>query len=421
MKCHTSIMNKRVWLLLGCLLLVPGLSQAYEGFGAAATGGTGQRVYRVTNCSNGTGDGTLRDATSQPNRYIVFDVGCSPPVKFGKQWVYIRSNTTLDGFTAPSPGYQYLGTLAVGGQNCSPRCHNVIVRGMIYRGDGVTVTNFALKVERGAHTIVFDHNTMERCGNDCIGISSNEGKNPVTYVDSRNITISRNLLNHPSRSDPGAEGSEAGAETAMLVTNRSRRISVLYNLIYDSKRRNPRFEYDRKVPPTDTVFDIRNNLIYKVSGLLTQDGGIILYDRVRGNVINNWLKAKDTLRVLAGRVAKKVIMVCKDSGNASEDRGFCGPRSAVENVYISGNISADGWSAHINGKGTTGTPQAVPPSTTMDACAAAQSVRQDVGAPHKSASDLAALNDIVLHGCTPGAAPGGESPARGRRFVFTPW
>ena len=42
-------MNKRVWLLLGCLLLVPGLSQAYEGFGAAATGGTGQRVYRVTN------------------------------------------------------------------------------------------------------------------------------------------------------------------------------------------------------------------------------------------------------------------------------------------------------------------------------------------------------------------------------------
>jgi hypothetical protein len=31
---------------------------------------------------------------------------------------------------------------------------------MIYRPDGQTVTNFALKVERGAHTIVFGHNTL---------------------------------------------------------------------------------------------------------------------------------------------------------------------------------------------------------------------------------------------------------------------
>jgi hypothetical protein len=378
----------------------------YEGFGAAATGGAGQTIYQVTRCDDNKDtpvQGMLRHASLQGNRTIVFDVACGPgspnPLAiFATTWIYFRSNTTVDGTTAPAPGFQYLGTLAIGGQKCSPRCNNVIIRGMIYRPDGRTITNFALKIERGAHTIVFDHNTFEGCGNDCIGISSDEGSDPTTYVDSHNITISRNLFNHPFRIDPGAEGTEYGASTAALFTQRSRRISFIYNLIYDSGRRNPRVSYDPNVNPTDTVIDVRNNVMYDiVGGTGSQDGGVILYDNIRANVVNNYLKATSGL---PDDSEKKVILICKPSGAAPEDGSFCGTRADVEKVYVSGNISANGWSVHINTKGTTGTPQAAAAVTTLDACAAAQSVGQDVGAPYKNINDRAALNDVTLTECS---------------------
>jgi hypothetical protein len=49
-----------------------------EGFGRFATGArtnlASASVYRVTNL-NDTGAGSFRDAVSQPNRFVVFDVG----------------------------------------------------------------------------------------------------------------------------------------------------------------------------------------------------------------------------------------------------------------------------------------------------------------------------------------------------------
>jgi hypothetical protein len=49
-------------------------AQTYQGFGASTPGGQGKPTYRVKTLSN-SGPGSLRDAISQSNRSVVFDVG----------------------------------------------------------------------------------------------------------------------------------------------------------------------------------------------------------------------------------------------------------------------------------------------------------------------------------------------------------
>src|SRR5580765_8327634 len=61
------------------------------GFGASATRGRGGSVYHVTNL-NDSGAGSFRDAVSQPNRTVVFDVGGYVSLKSS---VAVKSNITI--------------------------------------------------------------------------------------------------------------------------------------------------------------------------------------------------------------------------------------------------------------------------------------------------------------------------------------
>lgn len=76
-----------------------------EGFGKYVTGGRGGEVYHVTNL-NDDGDGSFRDAVSQPNRIVVFDVGGVINIT---DRIVIQKNITIAGQTAPGGGITIYG------------------------------------------------------------------------------------------------------------------------------------------------------------------------------------------------------------------------------------------------------------------------------------------------------------------------
>lgn len=69
-----------------------------QGWGRFATGGRAGSVYHVTNL-NDTGAGSLRDAVSQPNRIVVFDV--AGVIKLNSRLVFSK-NLYVAGQTAPA-------------------------------------------------------------------------------------------------------------------------------------------------------------------------------------------------------------------------------------------------------------------------------------------------------------------------------
>ena len=71
-----------------------------EGFGRYAVGGRYGEVYHVTNL-NDSGEGSLRDAVSQPNRIVVFDVS---GVIHAKSVIPFAKNLTIAAQTAPGNG-----------------------------------------------------------------------------------------------------------------------------------------------------------------------------------------------------------------------------------------------------------------------------------------------------------------------------
>ena len=115
------------FLVLGCLtagaadlLAFPGA----QGWGRFATGGRNGSVYHVTNL-NDTGTGSLRDAVSQPNRIVVFDV--AGVINIQSRIVFAK-NLYVAGQTAPGEG------ITVYGDGVSfSGAENIIVRYMRFR------------------------------------------------------------------------------------------------------------------------------------------------------------------------------------------------------------------------------------------------------------------------------------------------
>ncbi len=138
-----------------------------EGFGALATGGRGCPVFHVTNLAD-SGPGSFRDAVSQPNRTVVFDVGgvikIDSPISF-------PSNLTIAGQTAPGDGITiYNNACSITGQS------NIIIRYVRFRAGMASARGAKTLGINASHNIIFDHLTISWGRWDNTGMTARSSK-----------------------------------------------------------------------------------------------------------------------------------------------------------------------------------------------------------------------------------------------------
>jgi autotransporter-associated beta strand protein len=190
-----------------------------EGFGRFATGARGNlassTVYHVTNL-NDSGAGSFRDAVSQPNRFIVFDVGGIARIN---SVITFASNLTIAGQTAPG-GFQVYGNrVAFHGAN------NLVSR---YWGarNAATNDNDAASLARGTD-MIFDHMSITWGRDGTFDINPDSGQ----IID--NLTIQNTVI---------AQGLQASNHSTggLMTLSENRNFSIIKSLFADNKTRNPK-------------------------------------------------------------------------------------------------------------------------------------------------------------------------------------
>lgn len=176
-------------LLGGNLLLAQAQQLAFpgaEGFGKYAVGGRNGSVYHVTNLKD-SGAGSLRDAVSQPNRIVVFDV--AGVIKLESRLVF-KNNLYVAGQTAPGEGITVYGNgVSFSGAN------NTIVRYLRFRmGIGGDSGKDAAGVANGTN-MIFDHLSVSWGRDETFSISS-DGKGDLGDITIQNSIISQGLMGH---------------------------------------------------------------------------------------------------------------------------------------------------------------------------------------------------------------------------------
>ncbi len=224
-----------------------------QGFGRMATGARGGDVYHVTNL-NDSGPGSLRDAISQSNRTIVFEV--SGVIKIGSRLVF-KSNQTIAGQTAPGGGITIYGN----GTSFSG-ASNTIVRYVRFRmgkigesgKDTVTVAN--------GHDLIWDHCSLSWGRDGTFDLNQESG------ADLYNLTLQDSIV---------SQGLQTHSTGGLVNTQGT---SIIRSLYIDNNSRNPKAR---------GTLQFVNNVIYNwvVSGYILGDTS----GRSDGAMLGNYLIA----------------------------------------------------------------------------------------------------------------------------------
>ena len=211
------------WITLALPLLIPALpgpamaaARAFpeaEGFGALATGGRGNKVFHVTTLAD-AGTGSLRDAVSQGNRIIVFDVG--GVIAITSKLVIAGDNLTIAGQTAPGSGITVYGDgTSLGGRS------NVVIRFVrFHQGLGSSDGTKTLNVT-GGQNIILDHLSIQWGRWDCFGITEN----------SSTVTLQDSIVGE------GIDPQYFGA-----LIDSADKVTIARTLWIDNQSRNPKFK-----------------------------------------------------------------------------------------------------------------------------------------------------------------------------------
>ena len=212
--------------MFGQQLAFPGA----QGWGRFATGGRTGSVYHVTNL-NDSGTGSLRDAVSQPNRIVVFDV--SGLIRINSRIVFAK-NLYVAGQTAPGEG------ITVYGDGVSfSGADNIIVRYMRFRMGAVgTKDKDAAGVANGQN-MIFDHCSFSWGQDENFSINwDNKGTAPQN-ITLMNSLVGQGLMTHSAGGLMQAEN--ITLYRILLVDNSTRNFKVkginqyANNLVYNWK------------------------------------------------------------------------------------------------------------------------------------------------------------------------------------------
>ena len=229
-----------------------------EGFGRFATGARtnlgSASVYHVTNL-NDSGAGSFRDAVSQANRFVVFDVG---GVVTLNSTAVVSSNVTIAGQTAPGGFALYGDRLAFTGAN------NSISRYLAVRKGEAGTREDTVNLSRGSN-IIFDHMSVTW------GVDETFSMNPATGQVIDNITIQNTVI---------AQGLDRLGHSAggLMTLGEGSRFSIVKSLFADNVTRNPKVRGEN---------EFINNVIYGY-----ETAGYIMGDTVNmsshANAIGNY-------------------------------------------------------------------------------------------------------------------------------------
>ncbi len=222
------------------LLAFPGA----EGGGKYTQGARGAdevSVYHVTNL-NDDGEGSLRDAVSEPGRIVVFDV--SGIIELKSKLLFNSDNVTVLGQTAPGDG------ITITGYDAEVKANNIILRYLRIRPTDSQGGEPDGLGGRWVHDIMIDHCSVSWGVDEMLtlyaGSLESEGKTP-----SSNVSVQYCLSAESLRMSSHIKGAH-GYGGIIGGTN----ATYHHNLFAHHDSRNPRF--DRNLGSTDMV----NNVIY---------------------------------------------------------------------------------------------------------------------------------------------------------------
>ena len=205
-----------------------------EGFGRYAVGGRGGSIYKVTNLSD-EGPGSFRDAISDSNRIVVFDVSGIIRVPADRPLIFSKNLTVL-GQTAPGDGVQLYG-----GRVSFTHADNLIVRHLRIRmGIDGPKGKDAAGIAMGKN-MIFDHLSVLWGKDENFSVSwGRDGVGP------ENITIQNSIL---------GQGLQTHSCGGLIQTNGG--VTLYRNLYIENNTRNPKVK---------GLHQFVNNVVYNWGG-----------------------------------------------------------------------------------------------------------------------------------------------------------